>query len=71
METQLVRLDKPYNIICNPDGKFGLHIATLIAVKEKPVKDAETGNVVDTFPVAQCYPVVGGGYGIDGEAWMK
>ena len=53
METQLVRLDKPYNIICGPDIKFGLHLATLIVVNEKPVKDAETGDVVDTYPVAK------------------
>lgn len=71
METQLVRLDKPYNIICSPDIKFGLHIATLIVVNEKPVKDAETGDVVDTYPVAKSYPVVGVEYGIDGEVWMK
>ena len=67
METQLVRLDKPYNIICGPDIKFGLHLATLIVVNEKPVKDAETGDVVDTYPVAKSYPVVGVEYGIDGE----
>ena len=71
METQLVRLDKPYNIICGPDIKFGLHLATLIVVNEKPVKDAETGDVVDTYPVAKSYPVVGVEYGIDGEVWMK
>ena len=71
METQLVRLDKPYNIICGPDIKFGLHLATLIVVNEKPVKDAETGDVIDTYPVAKSYPVVGVEYGIDGEVWMK
>lgn len=71
METQLVRLDEPYNIIFGKEGKFGLHIATLIVVKEKPLKDAETGEVVDTFPETHSYPVVGGGYGMDGEVWMK
>ena len=71
METQLVRLDKPYNIICNPNCKFGLHIATLIVVNEKPLKDAETGEVVDTYPVAKSYPVVSGRYDIEGEVWMN
>ena len=61
METQLVRLDKPYNIIFSPDGKFGLHIATLIVVNE----------VQSKLPLeAHTYPVVGGGYRIDGEVWM-
>ena len=67
METQLVRLDAPYNIICDTAGKFALHIATLIVVKEKTVA---------------CYPVVSEkafladsfiGYGkgkADGQVWM-
>ncbi len=70
METQLVRFDKPYNIIYNPEGKFGLHIATLLVVNERTIKDAETGEVVRTYAEAQSYPVVGGGYGIDGDVWM-
>lgn len=44
METQLVRLDPPYNIICGSNGKIALHIATLIVVKTDAVA---------------CYPVVG------------
>lgn len=31
-ETQLVRLDPPYNIICNERGDFALHIATLMVI---------------------------------------
>ena len=71
METQLVRLDKPYNIICGKDGKFGLHIATMIVVKEVHCTDGDTGQPrAETYPVAHSYPVVGGGVGIDGEVWM-
>lgn len=70
METQLVRLDKPYNIIFGKNGRYGLHIATLIVIKEETVKDPETGDVVNTIPVVNSYPVVGGGFGIDGEVWM-
>lgn len=69
METQLVRLDKPYNIIFGKNGRSGLHIATLIVIKEETVKDPETGDV-DIIPVVNSYPVVGGGYSIDGEVWM-
>ena len=72
METQLVRLDSPYNIICGKEGKFGLHIATMIVIKEEHYTDGDTGKPRDeTYPVAHCYPVVGGGVGIDGEVWMN
>ncbi len=68
METQLVRLDKPYHIIFGKNGRYGLHIATLIVIKEVKVKDLETGGV-DIIPEVSSYPVVGGGYDIDGEVW--
>ena len=71
MVTQLVRLDKPYNIICSPKCKFGLHIATLIFINEVPVKDSETGDVVDYSTIVKSYPVVSEKYGFDGVAWMK
>lgn len=70
METQLVRLDKPYNIIFGKNGRSALHIATLIVIEEEEVKDPETGDVVKTIPVASSFPVVGGKYSIDGEVWM-
>ena len=70
METQLVRLDKPYNIIYGSNGKISLHIATLIVINEEKVDDAKKG-VVSHSPVVNTYPVVGGGYGFDGEVWMK
>ena len=69
METQLVRLDKPYNIIFGKKGSFGLHIATLIVIKETKVKDPETGDV-DIIPEVNSYPVVGGKSCVDGEVWM-
>lgn len=82
METQLVRLDKPYNIICNSKGYFALHIATLIVIKEKP-EERVTGDLMsDSLSVAS-YPVViekgefcntfvGAGKGAaDGQVWMN
>ena len=69
METQLVRLDKPYNIICGSEGRFGLHIATLIVVKEVQSKDED--GLPQIVTEACTYPVVAGGYGMDGEVWMK
>lgn len=81
METQLVRLDAPYNIICDTTGKFALHIATLIVVKEKTEGVPEASSLSNTLSVA-CYPVVsekgflgdsfmGSGKGkADGQVWM-
>ena len=81
MDTQLVRLDAPYNIICGSDGNFALHIATLIVIKEKSERIAQTAPMSETLSVAS-YPVVieGGkigdnfvGYGkgaADGQVWM-
>lgn len=70
METQLVRLDKPYNIIFGKNGRFALHIATLIVVKEK-IQGVEEGVPMrDTLAVSS-YPVVGGSYDIDGQVWMN
>ncbi|MCR5157602.1 MAG: hypothetical protein K6D37_00590 [Prevotella sp.] len=70
METQLVRLDKPYNIICAKGSKFALHIATLIIVKEEPQKNEEPGEA-KIVTSAHSYPVVGGSYISDGEVWME
>ena len=81
METQLLRLDAPYNIICDTTGKFALHIATLIVVKEKTEGVPEASSLSNTLSVA-CYPVVsekgflgdsfmGSGKGkADGQVWM-
>ena len=81
MDTQLVRLDAPYNIICDTAGNFALHIATLIVVKEKSGDAPEGSPSSNTLSVA-CYPVVsekgflgnsflGVGKGkADGQVWM-
>lgn len=69
METQLVRLDAPYNIICNSKGYFALHIATLIVVKEKIEGVVEGTPMRDTLSVAS-YPVVAGPFKSDGQVWM-
>ena len=71
METQLLKLDKPYEIICNQNGRFGLHIATLIVIKEERYRDAKTKQPSeDTYLKTSSYPVVGGGVGIEGKVWM-
>jgi hypothetical protein len=70
METQLVRLDRPYNVICAKDGKLGLHIATLIVVKEEPQKNKERGGA-EIVTAAHSYPVVGGTYDPEGGVWME
>lgn len=69
METQIVRLDAPYNIICNSQGNFALHIATLIVVKERIEGVVEGAPMRDTLSVAS-YPVVAGSFKSDGQVWM-
>lgn len=62
METQLVRLDPPYNLICNKETKFGLHIATLIVID--PFED-NYNHMSDMY----CYPVVERENELGGEIW--
>ena len=62
METQLVRLDAPYNLICNEDGEFGLHIATLMVINQRD--DDHELNV-------QSYPVVASKYDLGGRTWFN
>lgn len=69
MDTQLVRHDKPYNIICSNKGEFALHIATLMVITEEAITD-RMGEPIKKYPVAHCYPVVGNSYKMDGEVWM-
>lgn len=59
METQLLKLDPPYNIICDKWGRFALHIATLIVTTQgENLSDIEVRS----------YPVVGhGGFSLDGN----
>lgn len=68
MDTQLVRHDAPYNIICGKNGKFGLHTATLIVVKETMKKAPDNSSMSESLSVSS-YPVVSGGYEIDGHVW--
>ena len=69
MNTQLVRLDAPYNIICGKGGKIGLHIATLIVVKEKFTGVPEGLKMSDTLFVGS-YPVVDNPLETKGDVWM-
>ena len=62
MDTQLVRLDPPYNLICNKETKFGLHIATLIVID--PFEDNDN-HMSDMY----CYPVVERENELGGEIW--
>lgn len=72
METQLVRLDAPYNIICGTTGDFGLHIATLIVMREN--KEGELS--VACHPVVSVKGEIGGCFissgegNADGQVWM-
>lgn len=62
METQLVKLDTPYNLICNKEAKFGLHIATLIVTN--PYNDR-----YNYMSYISCYPVVERENEPGGEIW--
>lgn len=56
MDTQLVKLDAPYNLICNKEEEFGLHIATLIVTKT-----FEDGSYrIITYPVVERFGKPGG-----------
>lgn len=68
METQLIRLDAPYKVICNPRGEFGLQIGTLIVVDEEEETDSD-GNT-EKYKVARSYPVIDHEYGAGGNVWM-
>lgn len=68
METQLVRLDKPYNIIIGRSGHFALHIATLIVVKEK-IEGVPNGMSMGATLNVCSYPVVSNDYQADGQVW--
>ena len=66
MDTQLLKLDPPYNIICS-NGRFAKHIATLIVVDKKEI-ELEPGHWRN---VSQSYPVVDYGDGSpEGVVWM-
>ncbi len=72
MESQLLKLDAPYNIICGTNGEFALHIATLIMIKEN--KDGALSVV--SYPVVSVNGEIGGSFigsgkgNADGQVWM-
>ena len=66
METQLLKLDPPYNIICS-NGRFAKHIATLIVVDQEEI-ELQPGR---WKYVSKSYPVVDYGDGSpEGDVWM-
>lgn len=66
MDTQLVTLAPPYNIIFDVEKGFALHIATLIVVDEvKETKDGKTSTKLRS----RNYPVVSRAFELEGEAW--
>ena len=67
MISQIVRLDAPYNIICSKSGQFGLHIATLIVVKEK-IADATDDKKNSGSVTMENYPIVNT-HNMDGQTW--
>ena len=70
METQLVRLDAPYNIILGKDGWFSLHIATLIVIKERTEGILKNASMSDTLSVT-CFPVVDDKIDAGGDVWIN
>lgn len=66
METQLVRLDPPYNVIFTTENFFGLHIATLIVVDEETER---IGRRVRKRLRSRSFPVAAPYGKLDGEAW--
>lgn len=66
MDTQLVRLDPPYNVIFTTEKSFGLHIATLIVVDEETER---IGRRVRKRLRTRSFPVAAPYGKLDGEAW--
>lgn len=69
METQLIRHDKPYNVIFGSNGNFALHVATLLVITDEEQKDNKEKTIRRKF-VTHSYPVVSSKYSLDGEPWM-
>ena len=66
IQTQLLRLDPPYNIIFTTEKTFGLHIATLIVVDEATERN---GKRVTTKLRTRCFPVTAPYAELDGDVW--
>ncbi len=69
METQIVRLDAPYNLLCNKSGSFALHIATLIVIMETETRDVM--GVSSKRAEVNSFPVVQEKYKPGGKTWEK
>ena len=72
METQLLKLDPPYNVICYND-QFAMHIATLLVYKENEEVELKDGyNHKSRMDQVHCYPVVDYGDGTAiGDVWYN
>lgn len=71
MDTQLVRLDAPYNLICNEYAEFGLHIATLIVVNDKKKENVLEDGIDAEHRGVYAYPVVTSKHELGGMPWMN
>lgn len=68
MDTQLVKLDAPYNVIFDSKRRFGLHIATLIVVDEVTTGQ---GRFARTNLRSRSFPVVNTAFSLEGEVWIE
>lgn len=64
----MVRLDKPYNIIFGKNAKTGLHIATLMVIREETIMNDDSTQSKKL--TVSSYPVVAKAYELGGETWM-
>ncbi len=71
MDTQLVRLDAPYNLICNEYVEFGLHIATLIVVNDEKKENVLEDGIDAEHRGVYAYPVVTSKHELGGMPWMN
>lgn len=71
MDTQLVRLDAPYNLICNEHVEFGLHIATLIVVNDEKKENVLEDGIDAEHRGVYAYPVVTSMHELGGMPWMN
>lgn len=69
MDTQIVRLDAPYNLICSNTGKIALHIATLIVIRERERRN--TIGDTSIYTEIHSLPVVVEKGKPGGETWMN
>lgn len=66
MDSHIIKLDPPYNIIFDIDKRFALHIGTLIVVDE--ITEKKGRNATATLRT-RSFPVVGHPFYLAGEVW--